>query len=87
MPARNEYDAHVHDGPSEEWKYYASISGDTTLPRESRGIYVGAAGDLYAETMTGNMEPLVSVPAGSFWPIRTRKLGSGTSATLITVLY
>lgn len=60
---------------------------DSTIV-ESRGVYVGGAGDLVVEMEAeGNEVTFASVPAGTLLPIRVMRVKSATTATDVVVVY
>ena len=64
-------------------------SDASNLARESRGIWVGGAGDLKVDMVgTGTGVTFVGIPAGSLLPLRVSKIyATGTTATDIVEVY
>jgi hypothetical protein len=61
---------------------------NANLAQSTRGIYVGAAGDLKIDTTNGDTVTLVGLAAGVVHPIAAKKVYStGTTATGIVGLY
>ena len=51
------------------------------LPRASRGIYVGQAGDLRVQMVSGVVVTFQGVQAGVFYPLRVNQvMATGTTA-------
>jgi hypothetical protein len=62
-----------------------SDSADLTLI--ARALYVGGAGNLSVDTVGGDTVSFVGVQAGSFLPVRVRRVrATGTTATNIVAL-
>jgi hypothetical protein len=60
----------------------------TELSHVTRAIYVGGAGDLPAELVSGAQVQFASVPAGAMLPMRVTKiLATGTTAGQIVALW
>ena len=63
-------------------------SDSISLPRITRGVYVGGAGSVSALMADGTSAVFAGVQAGSLLPLRaTRINATGTTATLILALY
>ena len=61
---------------------------DEALHQITRSIYVGGAGDVAVEMVDGMTVVFEAVPAGTFLPIRVRRLrASQTTATAIVGLW
>ena len=60
----------------------------TPLPEPVRGLYVGSAGDVTAEMMSGGMPvTFANVPGGTVLPVRATKVtATGTTATALVGL-
>lgn len=55
---------------------------DTPLSAQTRGIYIGGAGDLEVEWIDGTTSIFVALPAGTLLPVRVNQVNSaGTTAT------
>ena len=67
----------------------AVIPNDTNdLPNISRALYVGGAGDIAVEMMSGASVTLRAVPGGALVPLRARRvLSAGTTATNIVAMW
>lgn len=53
----------------------------TDLPFATRAIYVGQAGDLSVELISGNIVQLTNVVPGTIYPLRAKRVrASGTTA-------
>lgn len=78
--------ANAQEQPSPQ--FFAVTPHDTNpLAANSRGIYVGATGDLRVRSISGDVVTFVAVPAGLLLPIRCdRVLASGTTASSIVAL-
>lgn len=71
------------------------LGGETVTPSDtqdltnvSRGLWVGAAGDVAVILLSGSTVTLVGVTAGTLIPIRaSRVLATGTTATSIVALW
>ena len=63
----------------------AVTKSDTVpLPPGVRGIWVGGTGDLYVRGIfNGAMVAILSVPAGTYLPIRAAYVGASTTATSV----
>lgn len=62
---------------------------DTVLARQSRGIYVGGAGNLAIITAGGDAVTLTGVTAGTIYAIRAKTIkntANGTTATNVVAL-
>ena len=65
-----------------------AISGETIVPDDqadlsyaTRGLYVGSAGDISLQTLSGDQIVLASAQAGVIYPIRIRRVNAtGTTA-------
>lgn len=73
-------------------KGFAVTTADgADLTTVTRALYVGATGDVRCELVgdtPGTTVTLVAVPAGSFLPLRIRKIwATGTTATSLVGLY
>ena len=56
-------------------------SDSATLPKATRGLYVGATGDLRVRLVSGATVTLAAVPGGSLLPLRVDQvLATGTTA-------
>lgn len=56
-------------------------SDSATLSRATRGIYVGATGDLRVRLVSGTTVTLAAVPGGTLLPLRlVQVLATGTTA-------
>lgn len=65
-----------------------SPSDATSLPNVSRALYVGSAGDLAVEMMSGDVVTFRGVAGGTALPVRARKVrASGTTAADIVALW
>lgn len=68
------------------------IAGETLIPDDAtdlafatRGIYIGASGDLAVELVSGDTVLLRNVQAGILYPLRIKRvLASGTTAGDLT---
>lgn len=67
----------------------AVIPDDTDdLPNITRALYVGGAGDIAVEMMSGSSVVLRAVPGGALVPLRARRvLSAGTTATHIVAMW
>ena len=73
-PARNAFAVTPHD--------------TNDLANVTRGIYVGASGDLKVETANGNVVTFVGLAAGMIHPISCKQVyATGTTATSIMGVY
>lgn len=62
-------------------------SDGSDLTETTRALYVGTAGNLAVQMLTGETLTLSGVPAGSFLPLRVnRVLATGTTAAAIVGL-
>jgi len=87
MAAREEYDAIVHDAAASDGANVTPSDG-MVMPRHTRGIYVGSAGDLVVRMVAGTTVTFVSVPAGALLPLRTDMVkATGTTAANIVALF
>lgn len=78
--------AEVSDAPGIDAA--AVTKSDATVLNETRGIYVGGAGDVAVRMISGNSVTFVGVQAGTLLPIRVDKvLSTGTNATSIVAIY
>lgn len=80
-------DAVVHDGSAGD---AATVTpDDTVVIRETRGLYVGVAGDVTVRmALSGVTVPFVGVQAGTLLPVRVDQVKSaGTTATSIVALF
>lgn len=71
-------------------EYAASVTPNdsTDLAQSTRGIYVGATGDLKVDTVGGSTITFVGLAAGIIHPIRAKRVYStGTTATSIVGVY
>lgn len=65
----------------------AVVPSDTTMIPATRGIYVGVAGDLVVEMVSGNSATFTAA-ANGILPVQVHKVKStGTTATNIVALY
>ncbi|WP_424968318.1 MULTISPECIES: spike base protein, RCAP_Rcc01079 family [unclassified Dinoroseobacter] len=56
-------------------------SNSNNLPFATRAIYVGEAGDISVELISGNIVKLTNVAAGVIYPLRVKRVrSSGTTA-------
>lgn len=63
-------------------------SDSADLTNESRGLYVGGAGNVAVTMKDGTPLTFVGVPAGSLLPIRVSRVkATNTTATSIVALY
>lgn len=62
-------------------------SNTTVLNNVTRAIYVGTAGDLKVELLSGVQVTFVGAPAGAMLPIRARKVLTGTTAGALLGLW
>lgn len=63
-------------------------SDTAVLANDSRGVYVGGAGNIKVTTVGGSTVTFSGVAAGSLLPIRVNRVYStGTTATLILTIY
>lgn len=61
---------------------FAVMPNDTTdLPEVTRAIYVGGAGTVVAQLLSGAEVSFASVPAGSILPIRALRIRTASTAT------
>ena len=66
---------------------FAITPSDTQNLRDlTRAIYVGAAGDIRVEMSWGSVITLKSGPAGTFLPLRARKILAATTASSLVGL-
>lgn len=67
----------------------AIVPNDTgEIAHFTRAVYVGTTGDLAAVTLNGDAVTFRNLPAGSFLPVRLRKiLATGTTAADIIALW
>ena len=77
-PARNFAAVTTHDTDDN------LLIGDSFPPR---GIYVGGAGDIVAVDEQGNTVTFTAVPVGTILPIRPKRIGTASTATLMVALY
>lgn len=56
-------------------------SDTADLPDVTRAIYVGNGGSLTVETVGGDVVTLQNVQSGMVYPLRLRKVRTGTTAT------
>ena len=64
------------------------VPDDALDHEETRGLYVGASGDVVATNDDGGDVTFKAVPAGTVLPIRTRRVkATGTTAGAIVALY
>lgn len=78
--------AEVSDAPGID--AVAITKSDGTVIAETRGIYVGGAGDVAVRMISGNSATFVGVPAGTLLPLRVDKvLSTGTTATSMVAVY
>ena len=62
-------------------------SDSVALPKTTRAIYVGAAGNLRLQFMSGEVVTLTGVQAGAIYPVRALLvLATGTTATGLVAL-
>lgn len=62
-------------------------SDATPLPAVTRCLYVGGAGDLRVELVSGDVVTLTGTVAGAIYPLRiARVLATGTTATGLVAL-
>jgi hypothetical protein len=63
-------------------------SDTANLPTGARQIWVGGAGDVKIDTISGDAVTFVAVPAGTLLPVQAKKVYStGTTATNLVALY
>jgi len=63
-------------------------SDTANLPKSARVLWVGGAGNVKVDTVSGDTVTINSVAAGTLLPIQVRRVYStGTSATLMVALY
>jgi hypothetical protein len=61
---------------------------DSTVLENTRGVYVGGAGDLKVSMVEGGDVTFSAVPAGTVLPIQiTKAWSTGSTATLVLALY
>lgn len=73
--------------PAQRAETVDASSGDDTLTRVSRGLYVGTSGDVAVTMYGGGNVTFANVPAGTILPVRvTVVLNSGTTASDIVAL-
>lgn len=71
-------------------EYAVAITPDnsTDLATSTRGLYVGATGDVKVDTVGGSTVTFVGLAAGVIHPIRARRVyATGTTATSIIGVY
>ena len=62
-------------------------SDSVALPKATRAIYVGTAGNLRLQFMSGEVVTLTAVQAGAIYPVRALLvLATGTTATGLVAL-
>ena len=67
--------------------FIPSLSDTVDLPRYSRSLFVGGAGNLKVDMMNGETVTITGVTAGTTLPIRVGRIWStGTTATNLMVL-
>jgi hypothetical protein len=60
----------------------------TDLPSETRGLWVGASGDLVLVLASGDEVTIAGVPGGTLLPLRIRRIrATGTGASQLVGLY
>lgn len=65
-----------------------SENDSTDLAYTTRAIYVGGAGNVVVDMVSGQTEvTFSSVPAGTILPIRATRLRTATTATNLVALY
>lgn len=65
-----------------------AVTLDASIPNTTRGLYVGAAGNVAVTMAAGQSVTFVGVQAGTVLPIRvSRVLSSGTTASNLLALY
>lgn len=63
-------------------------NNSTNLSNVTRALYVGGAGDVAVEMLSGDTVTFSAAPVGTILPIRVNKvLFTGTTATLIIALH
>lgn len=64
-----------------------SNTEDTGIPsQETGGLYVTGTGNLVVVTLSGNTRTLAAVPAGTYIPLRVKRVvANGTTATGILI--
>ena len=78
----------ANSGPAAGGQSVDASSSDVTLDRESRGIYVGTAGDLKVDLADGSTLTFVGLAAGIVHPLRVAKVyNSGTTAGDIVAVH
>jgi len=79
---------HTADATRPAGKAVVVVPSDTTELGVTRGLYVGATGDLVV-TMAeqGSSITFANVPAGSFLPLQVRLVMSATTSSDIVALY
>lgn len=76
----------VNDGPAVGAA--AVTPSDSARIAETRGLYLGAAGDVKVEMADGTIVMLTALAAGVLHPLRVRRVYStGTTATGIVAIY
>jgi len=81
---------HCGDGRGEPGTHGFTITPDDNIELTdlARALYVGEAGNLAVTLFDGTVLTFVGVPAGTFLPIRVRKVRStNTTASSILGLY
>ena len=70
-------------------RFFAITPHNTTsFEFETRGIYVGGAGDIVVVDRSGNAVLFASVPAGVILPVRAKRVNTtNTTATSLVGLY
>jgi len=59
-------------------------SDSLALPRATRGLYVGGAGDLRVQMISGEVVTFTGVLAGAYYPLRVAQvMATGTTATAL----
>lgn len=78
----------INSGPAAGGESVDISSGDDTLSKESRGIYVGSGGDLKVDLADGSTLTFVGLLAGVVHPLRVVKVyQTGTDADNIVAVY
>jgi hypothetical protein len=58
------------------------------LPTSARALYIGTAGDVKVDMVSGTTLTFTAVPAGVILPVRARRVyATGTTATNIVAIY